>query len=446
MVANLHAAGIEVLLDVVYNHTGEGNEFGPTLSFRGIDNASYYLLEPDKRKYTDVTGCGNSLNLRHPRVLQMVMDSLRFWVQEMHVDGFRFDLATTLAREAHGYDPGAGFLDAILQDPVLSRVKMIAEPWDIGLGGYQVGAFPPSWAEWNDRFRDTARRFWRGDAHVIGELAGRMTGSSDIYQHHGRRPWSSINFITAHDGFTLHDLVSYERKHNEANGENNRDGTDNNLSWNCGAEGPTNDPEIHALREQQKRNFLATLLLAQGTPMITAGDECGRTQGGNNNAYCQDNEISWIHWMEWSEDDAALVRFVRKLLDLRRKHPVFRRSKFLTGKPVGDSGLKDVIWLAPEGHEMATGDWTNPSGRCLGAMVFAAKQPTTTSREDDLFLMLMSASAKSTPFTLPKAKLHGHWRLIFDTARPDEADWDGVYVGGKDFPLLPRSFVLLHDN
>jgi isoamylase len=445
MVANLHAAGIEVLLDVVYNHTGEGNEFGPTLSFRGIDNASYYLLEPDKRKYTDVTGCGNSLNLRQPRVLQMVMDSLRFWVQEMHVDGFRFDLATTLAREAHGYDGGAGFLDAVLQDPVLSRVKMIAEPWDIGLGGYQVGAFPPGWAEWNDRFRDTDRRFWRGDAHVIGELAGRMTGSSDIYQHHGRRPWSSINFITAHDGFTLHDLVSYERKHNEANGENNRDGTDHNISWNCGAEGPTNDPQIHALREQQKRNFLATLLLAQGTPMITAGDEFGRTQRGNNNAYCQDNEISWVHWTEQSEDDMALTRFVRKLLDLRRKHPVFRRSKFLTGKPVGDSGLKDVTWLAPEGREMATADWTNPSGRCLGAMVFAAKQPTTTSREDDLFLMLMSASAEATPFTLPKAKLHGHWRLVFDTARPDEADWDGIYVAGKDFPLLPRSFVLLHD-
>ena len=445
MVANLHAAGIEVLLDVVYNHSGEGNEFGPTLSFRGIDNASYYLLEPDKRKYTDVTGCGNSLNLRHPRVLQMVMDSLRFWVQEMHVDGFRFDLATTLAREAHGYDPGAGFLDAILQDPVLSRVKMIAEPWDIGLGGYQVGNYPSGWAEWNDRFRDTARRFWRRDTHIIGELAGRLTGSSDLYQRKGRRPWSSINFITAHDGFTLNDLVSYERKHNKSNGENNRDGTDHNLSWNCGAEGPTNDPEIRALREQQKRNFFATLLLAQGTPMITAGDEFGRTQRGNNNAYCQDNEISWVNWAEQSEDDEALTSFVRKLLELRRKHPVFRRSKFLTGKPVGDSGLKDVMWLAPEGHEMQTADWTSPSGKCLGALVFAAKQPTTTSREDDLFLMLMSAAAESIAFVLPPAKLHGRWRLVFDTARPDETERDRTYQGCKGYPVLPSSFVLLRD-
>ncbi len=445
MVTNLHDAGIEVLLDVVYNHTGEGSELGPTLSFRGIDNASYYVLEADKRKYADFTGCGNSLNFRHPRVLQMVMDSLRFWVQEMHVDGFRFDLATTLAREAHGYDPGAGFLDAVLQDPALSRVKMIAEPWDIGLGGYQVGKYPAGWAEWNDRFRDTARRSWRGDAHVIGELAARMTGSSDLYQHHGRRPWSSINFITAHDGFALNDLVSYERKHNEANGENNRDGTDNNLSWNCGTEGPTNNPKIRALREQQKRNFLATLLLAQGTPMITAGDEFGRTQRGNNNAYCQDNELSWVHWTEQSEEDAALTRFVGKLLHLRRTHPVFRRSKFLSGKPVGDTGIKDVMWLSPEGREMTTADWTSPSARCLGAIVFAAKQPTTTSHEDDLFLLLMSAAAESISFVLPKPKLHRHWRLVFDTARPDEFKQERGYLGGKSYSLLSRSFVLLHD-
>jgi glycogen operon protein len=363
----------------------------------------------------------------------------------MHVDGFRFDLTTTLCREAHGYDAGCGFLDAIAQDPVLTRVKMIAEPWDIGLGGYQVGGYPPGWAEWNDRFRDTARRFWRGDTHMIGELAARMTGSSDLYQHKGRRPWSSINFITAHDGFTLNDLVSYERKHNELNGEENRDGTDHNLSWNCGTEGPTNDPVTRALREQQKRNLFATLLLTQGTPMITAGDEFGRTQRGNNNAYCQDNEISWVNWQEQSEDDIALTAFVREILELRRRHPVFRRSKFLTGKPVGDSGLKDVAWLTADGGEMATADWTSPTAHCLGAMVFAAKQPTTTSVDDDLFLMLMSAHAEPITFVLPEAKLHGRWRVVFDTARPNEHYRKRTYDGRKGYPLLPCSFVLLHD-
>jgi isoamylase len=445
MVANLHAAGIEVLLDVVYNHTGEGNEFGPTVSFRGIDNASYYMLEPDKRRYTDHTGCGNSLDLRHPRVLQMVMDSLRFWVQEMHVDGFRFDLATTLARETHGYDPGAGFLDAVLQDPVLSRVKMIAEPWDIGMGGYQVGNYPAGWAEWNDRFRDTARRFWRGDTHVIGELAGRLTGSSDLFQRNGRRPWSSINFVTAHDGFTLHDLVSYDRKHNDANGENNRDGTDNNLSWNCGVEGPSPDAGVRALREQQKRNLLTTLLLAQGTPMLTAGDEFGRTQNGNNNAYCQDNEVSWVHWDARTKDDETLIEFTAKLLELRRKHPVFRRSKFLTGKPVGDTGIKDVMWLTADGREMNTADWTSAAARTLGAMLFAAKQPTTTSVEDDLFVLLLNADPAPLSFVLPVAKLHGGWRVVFDTARPQRDDGDVVHPVGKPYSLSPRSIVLLHD-
>jgi glycogen operon protein len=445
MVANLHAAGIEVLLDVVYNHTAEGNEFGPTLSFRGIDNASYYMLEPDRRKYTDVTGCGNSLDLRHPRVMQMVMDSLRFWVQEMHVDGFRFDLATTLARETHGYDTGAGFLDAVLQDPVLSRVKMIAEPWDIGYGGYQVGNFPPGWAEWNDRFRDTGRRFWRGDTHIIGELAGRMTGSSDLFQRGGRRPWSSINFITAHDGFTLNDLVSYDRKHNDANGENNRDGTDNNLSWNCGVEGVSNDPKIRALREQQKRNLLVTLLLAQGTPMLTAGDEFGRTQNGNNNAYCQDNEVSWVNWESRTADDQALTQFVRLLLQLRRKHPVFRRSKFLTGKPVGGTGIRDVMWLTSQGREMSTADWTSPSARTLGAVLFAAKQPTTTSVEDDLFVLIMNADSAAVSFVLPSAELHGRWRVIFDTARPEQMAGEVVHPVGKPYNVAARSCVLLHD-
>jgi len=446
MVANLHAAGIEVLLDVVYNHTGEGNEFGPTLSFRGIDNASYYMLEADRRHYSDHTGCGNSLNLRHPRVLQMVMDSLRFWVQEMHVDGFRFDLATTLARELHGYDPGAGFLDAVMQDPVLSRVKMISEPWDIGLGGYQVGNFPPGWAEWNDRFRDTARRFWKGDTHMVGEVASRLTGSADLFQRQGRRPWSSINFVTAHDGFTLNDLVSYNQKHNSDNGENNRDGTDNNLSWNCGVEGPTTDAGINRLRAQQKRNFLATLLLAQGTPMLTAGDEFGRTQRGNNNAYCQDSEISWVDWEGQTDDDRALIAFTRLLLGLRRKHPVFRRSKFLTGKPVGDSGLNDVTWLTPDGREMTTADWTSPTLRCLGARVFAAKQPTTTSVENDLFLMLMSANPGPLEFLLPEAPFSGQWRMVFDTARPELDNQETTYAGRKAYPFSSRSFVLLHDR
>ncbi len=298
MVAHLHTAGIEVILDVVYNHSGEGDELGPTVSFRGIDNASYYALASDKRKYADVTGCGNTLNLPHPRVLQMVMDSLRFWVEEMHVDGFRFDLATVLAREAHGYDIYSGFLDAVTQDPTLAKVKLIAEPWDVGWGGYQLGNFPPGWTEWNDRFRDGVRRFWRGDAGMIGELARRLTGSADFFQHKGRRPWSSVNFITAHDGFTMHDLVSYNQKHNEANKEGNRDGTANNNSWNCGVEGPSQEPAIRALRERQKRNLLATLVLSQGTPMLTGGDEFGRTQNGNNNAYCQDNELGWVHWDE----------------------------------------------------------------------------------------------------------------------------------------------------
>ncbi|MBK8175189.1 MAG: glycogen debranching protein GlgX [Rhodospirillales bacterium] len=444
MVANLHAAGIEVLLDVVYNHTGEGNEFGPTLSFRGIDNASYYCLEPDKRRYSDFTGCGNSLNLRHPRVLQMVMDSLRFWVQEMHVDGFRFDLATTLAREAHGYDDGSGFLDAVTQDPILSRVKMIAEPWDIGLGGYQVGNFPPGWAEWNDRFRDTTRRFWRGDPGVIGELAARLTGSSDIFQRRGRRPWSSINFVTAHDGFTLNDLVSYNQKHNEGNGENNRDGTDNNVSWNCGVEGKTADPAIRALRLQQMRNFLATLLLSQGTPMMTAGDEFARSQDGNNNAYCQDSEISWINWRGHSPEEEAITGFVRTLLALRRKHPVFRRSKFLTGKPVGDFGLKDVTWLAPEGRELTQTDWTNPAARCLGALIFAAKQPTTTSVDNDLFVLLMSTLPNEIPFVLPEGKLCSQWQLVFDTAQPGLSAPSAVFTPGSSYSVSSRSFVLLH--
>jgi glycogen operon protein len=445
MVAHLHAAGIEVILDVVYNHTGEGNELGPTLSFRGIDNAAYYVLNDDKRKYADVTGCGNKLDLNHPRVLQMVMDSLRFWVEEMHVDGFRFDLATALAREKHGFDPGSGFLDAVTQDPTLSRVKLISEPWDVGMGGYQLGGFSPGWSEWNDRFRDTVRRFWRGDRHVIGELASRVTGSADLFQRLGRRPWSSINFITAHDGFTLHDLVSYDRKHNEINGEGNRDGTDNNNSWNCGVEGPTDDPEIIALRRRQKRNMPATLLLSLGTPMIVAGDESGRTQNGNNNAYCQDNEISWVDWEGRSDEDLALTEFVRMLLRIRREHPLFRRSKFLTGKDIVDVDIKDARWLTPGCREMTPDDWGNPDARCLGLRLFDMGRGAEDGERSDLFFMMLNAHPHAVDFTLPTPLLSGRWKTVFDTARPEIEEGTEAHQGRKPYPLLPRSFALLQD-
>jgi glycogen operon protein len=445
MVANLHDAGIEVILDVVYNHTAEGNEFGPTLCYRGIDNASYYMLQGDKRHYIDETGCGNSLNCAHPRVLQMVMDSLRFWVQEMHVDGFRFDLTTTLARESHGFDPGAGFFDAVMQDPVLSRVKLIAEPWDVGLGGYQLGNYPPGWAEWNDRFRDTARRFWRGDGNVIGELAGRLTGSSDIFQKQGRRPWSSLNFITAHDGFTLHDLVSYNHKHNEANNEDNRDGTDNNNSWNCGVEGPTEDQSIITLRERQKRNLMATLLLSQGTPMLTAGDEFSRSQNGNNNAYCQDNETSWVNWSHRDERGQEMFDFTRWLIELRQKHPIFRRSKFLTGKELGEKNIQDVMWLAPHGNTMTDADWNAPGARCLGAYLYRPLDAGPAAADDEMFCILMNAADHTVDFVLPEPRLHGRWRLIFDTERPNRENSGETFGGGHRYSLSQRTVVLLQD-
>ncbi|MFM2043427.1 MAG: glycogen debranching enzyme GlgX, partial [Pseudomonadota bacterium] len=352
MVARLHDAGIEVILDVVYNHTGEGNHLGPTLSFRGIDNASYYLLNPhDRRFYVDHTGTGNSLNIAHPRVLQMVMDSLRYWVEEMHVDGFRFDLATTLAREPHGYDPGSGFLDAVRQDPVLSRVKLIAEPWDVGPGGYRVGQFPPGWGEWNDRFRDTVRRYWRGDEGMLPELAARLTGSADLFEHGKRKPWASVNYVTAHDGFTLMDTVSYAHKHNEANLEGNRDGHDANFSANYGVEGASDDPAVRALRLRQARNLMATLLLSQGTPMVLGGDELLRTQQGNNNAYCQDNPISWVDWTAGGVDGAEMTAFVARLTALRRAHPVLRRGRFLHGRERSADGIADIAWITPQGME-----------------------------------------------------------------------------------------------
>ncbi|MBO4970037.1 MAG: glycogen debranching protein GlgX, partial [Pseudomonas sp.] len=369
MVARLHKAGLEVILDVVYNHTAEGNEQGPTLSMRGIDNASYYRLMPeDKRYYINDSGTGNTLDLSHPCVLQMVTDSLRYWAREMHVDGFRFDLATILGRYHDGFNERHSFLVACRQDPLLRRVKMIAEPWDCGPGGYQVGGFPPGWAEWNDRFRDTVRAFWKGDEGKLAEFAGRMTGSADLFNHRGRRPYSSVNFITAHDGFTLHDLVSYNDKHNEANDENNQDGSNNNISWNHGVEGPTDDPEINALRQRQMRNFMATLFLAQGTPMLVAGDEFARTQHGNNNAYCQDSEIGWINW-ELDKTGKSLLAFVKRLIKLRMQYPILRRGLFLVGHSVDTPEYKDVTWLAADGNEMTTEQWQDAEARCMGMLL-----------------------------------------------------------------------------
>lgn len=364
MVKALHQAGIEVILDVVYNHTAEGNQLGPTLCFRGIDNASYYRLQPHNlRYYTDYTGCGNTLNMTHPRALQLLMDSLRYWILEMHVDGFRFDLAAALARGLHDVDRLGSFFDIIHQDPVISQVKLIAEPWDLGEGGYQIGNFPPGWAEWNGKYRDCVRDYWRGVDQTLGELAYRFTGSSDLYERSGRRPFASINFITAHDGFTLHDLVSYNEKHNEANGENNRDGESYNRSWNCGVEGSTEDPKINELRSRQKRNFLATLFLSQGVPMLLSGDERGRTQKGNNNAYCQDNEISWL---DWSRTDWTLLEFTQQLIQFRKKHPIFRRRHWFHGRPIHGSNIFDIEWFTVKGKEMSEEDWNTGYAKSLG--------------------------------------------------------------------------------
>jgi glycogen operon protein len=446
-VQHLHAAEIEVILDVVYNHTAEGNHLGPTLCFRGIDNASYYRLMPgEERYYKDFTGCGNALNLRHPRVLQLVMDSLRYWVEEMHVDGFRFDLATTLAREAEDFDQHSGFLDSMQQDPVLSRVKLIAEPWDVGGGGYRLGGFPPGWAEWNDRYRDTVRRFWKGDAGQLGELASRVTGSSDVFHRQGRRTWASVNFVTAHDGFTLHDLVSYDRKHNQANGEENRDGTDGNHSWNCGAEGPIDDEAVRRLREQQKRNLLATLLLSQGVPMLVAGDEFGRTQGGNNNAYCQDNEISWVDW-DIDADGQRLEDFVRWLIRIRREHIVFHRHRFFQGPQAAGNGVKDIAWLRPDGQERGPEEWSDPEDRCLAYILCgeAHGYHLTASGEpegDETFLAILNANAEPVSFQLPPEQLGKRWARLLDTTaelRPHPQS----YEAGDTYRVEGRSLVLL---
>jgi isoamylase len=428
MVRSLHHAGIEVILDVVYNHTAEGNHLGPTLSFRGIDNAAYYrLVEDDLRYYMDTTGTGNSLLMRHPRTLQMIMDSLRYWVTEMHVDGFRFDLAATLARQFHEVDRLSAFFDLVQQDPVVSQVKLIAEPWDLGEGGYQVGNFPALWTEWNGHYRDTVRDFWRGESAMMGEFASRLTGSSDLYQSDGRRPTASINFVTAHDGFTLHDLVTYNDKRNEANGEDNRDGENHNRSWNCGVEGETDDIEVIVLRERQKRNLIATMMLSQGVPMLVHGDEFGRTQRGNNNAYCQDNEVSWVDW-ERGREQWALVEFTRQVTALRAAHPVFRRRRFLRGDTVrgSTSTLPDVAWFVPGGDLMTNQDWE--AGHAKSFAVFlnglAIAEPDSRGEQvlDDSFLLLFNAHYEPLTFTLPPAGFAETWQSVLDTAVPVLAD------------------------
>jgi isoamylase len=446
-VKRLHDAGIEVILDVVYNHTGEGNHLGPTLSFRGIDNASYYRLASDKRFYSDTTGTGNALNLDHPRVLQLVMDSLRYWADEMHVDGFRFDLAPTLARAGGTFRHDGPFLSAVRQDPALSRRKLIAEPWDIGPDGYQLGNFPPGWAEWNGQYRDTVRRFWKGDTGVTGDKASRLAGSSDIFAKHGRRPWASVNFVTCHDGFTLQDLVSYNEKHNDANGEGNKDGADANFSWNCGAEGATDDPEVAELRARQKRNLLATLFLSLGVPMLLAGDEIGHTQNGNNNAYCQDNPVSWIEWGAISHEDETLGAFVRYLIQLRRQHRVFSRPRFFRGEAVSAAGLKDITWITPDGREATDTDWSNPFALCLGFVLGgAAGEFYTAGGQRDIdasFLIMLNAYHGDIDFRFPPLPAAMEWEPLLDTALPTGIAGDGRLFSPEEvFSLKGRSFAL----
>jgi isoamylase len=427
MVRDLHEAGIEVILDVVYNHTAEGNHFGPTLSMRGIDNASYYrLVDGQPEYYMDYTGTGNTLNVRHPHTLQLIMDSLRYWVLEMHVDGFRFDLAATLAREFYDVDRLSAFFDLVQQDPTVSQVKLIAEPWDVGPGGYQVGNFPPQWTEWNGKYRDTVRDFWRGEPATLGEFAARITGSPDLYEHSSRRPVASINFVTAHDGFTLRDLVSYNEKHNEANGEGNRDGESHNRSWNCGVEGDTDDLEIIELRAQQRRNFVATLFLSQGVPMLLHGDETGRTQRGNNNGYCQDNDITWL---DWSQVDEDLLRFTGQVSQLRREHPVFRRRRFFDGRPVRrghGTRLPDIAWFTPDAVEMAEEDWEAGFGKSVAVFLNGEGIPDRNQRgervTDDSFIMIFNAHDGSIDFTLPHSDWGSKWEVVLDTATPQLAE------------------------
>ncbi|HEY4166798.1 MAG TPA: glycogen debranching protein GlgX [Reyranella sp.] len=442
MVSRFHDAGLEVILDVVYNHTAEGNERGPTLSFKGIDNLSYYRLLPDKKRhYINDTGTGNTVNLSHPRVIQMVCDSLRYWAQEMHVDGFRFDLGTILAREPNGFDEQSGFLKAVGQDPVLDSVKLIAEPWDCGPGGYQVGGFPPGWAEWNDKFRDTVRDFWRGQAPVTA-LTPRLCASGDVYDRQGRRAWASVNFVTAHDGFTLNDLVTYDGKHNEANGEDNKDGSLDNRSWNCGAEGPTDDAEINRLRERQIRNILATLLLSQGTPMLLAGDEFGRTQKGNNNAYCQDNEISWLNW-KIAAKGQGLQAFTRRLTALRHKYPALRRTRFYIGAYNEALGVKDLTWVNADGKEMQQANWDDANVKCFGMMLDGRAQVTGIRKrgQDATLLFILNAWHEGVAFMLPEAADGKAWSRLIDTNLPDVSEQPRFDIG-TPYEVTGRSCLL----
>jgi glycogen operon protein len=441
LVKTMHEAGIEVILDVVYNHTAEGNHLGPVLSFKGIDNAGYYRLVPGNRRYyMDYTGTGNTLNMRHPHVLQLIMDSLRYWVIEMHVDGFRFDLAAALARELHDVDRLSAFFDLIQQDPVVSQVKLIAEPWDIGEGGYQVGNFPPLWSEWNGKYRDSVRDFWRGTDQTMAEFAFRFTGSSDLYQGTARKPHASINFITAHDGFTLRDLVSYNEKHNEANGEDNRDGESHNRSWNCGVEGPSDNPEVAVLRARQVRNFLATLLLSQGVPMLLGGDEIGRTQSGNNNAYCQDNPTSWY---DWESADQSLLQFTRSLLRLRQRHPVFCRRRWFQGRPIHGSGVSDIGWFTPAGLEMSDEDWQAGYAKSLGVFLNGDAIPTPNERGerivDKSFYVMFNAHYEAVTFTLPEEKWGRRWTEVFNTY--DSAELLPEERVGREFPAAAGLIV-----
>jgi glycogen operon protein len=444
MVKTLHWAGIEVILDVVYNHTAEGNHYGPTLSFRGIDNRAYYRLVPgDERYYMDYTGTGNTLNPLHPRAIQLIMDSLRYWVQEMHVDGFRFDLAAALARGLHEADRLSAFFEIIHQDPVLSQVKLIAEPWDVGAGGYQVGNFPVLWTEWNGRYRDAVRRFWRGDQGQIAELGYRLTGSSDLYAHNGRAPTASINFVTAHDGFTMRDLVTYNDKHNEANGEGGQDGHDDNLSWNHGVEGETEDPAINELRWRQLRNFMTTLLVSQGVPMILHGDEFGRTQGGNNNAYCQDNEISWMQW-DLEPRQRQMLEWTKRVVKMRRDHPVFRRRRYFQGRPIRGAGVKDIYWIQPDGTEMTDEAW-DEDDQLLGVYIAGAASDLLDQRgdpiQDDNILLLLNSRDESIEFTLPtQGRRRAGWRIEVDTARPQERR---RAIRSAGYTLQPRSMAVL---
>ncbi len=446
MVKSLHYAGLEVILDVVYNHTAEGNQLGPTLSFRGIDNAVYYRLSRENpRFYVDFTGTGNSLNMRHPNTIQLIMDSLRYWILEMHVDGFRFDLASTLARELFDVDQLSTFFEVIQQDPVISQVKLIAEPWDLGQGGYQVGNFPTLWAEWNGKYRDTIRRFWRGDESQVGELGHRLTGSSDLYQDTGRSPFASVNFVTAHDGFTLDDLVSYEKKHNEANKEDSRDGTDDNLSWNCGAEGPVADLKIKELRRRQMKNFMTTLLVSQGVPMILGGDEIMRSQNGNNNAYCQDDELSWV---SWRMDDAKrdMLSFTRRLIALRKEHVVLRRKKFFQGRKIIGS-LKDLMWYQPDGTEMTEETWNKAKVHAIGMMLVGHAIDEVNERGqrllDDTILVLLNAGRQAIHFVLPK--IGGRWEIVVTSQDPKLKEEKRTVESGASFRLEPVSSALLRN-